>query len=247
MIVSLNADEDPGQPGTTIDPFIQERDLNCAVLDQVGAGLVRSGVVTRWDRNETLAAFIARVNSDGTDLAFAVGHNAGNGDYACSILCPGGDGNGNQLKCAQTVVRYLSATLGVGQAILHKQLGVCCDTTCDGVFAEPLFMDNPTHQSLYHPDVHAYAVKCGEAIAHAICESYNIAYVALQPPTPPPLPPVPEPPPLPPVPEPPPLPTPVPVPVPVPVPGPQPVGPFQLLEEEIVNLLELIGKMLRGA
>lgn len=184
MIICINPDEDPGQPGSTVDPFIQERDLNVIVCNALSRALQRCGQTVYWDEHMTFEQLIGQANALPADLVLAVGHNGGGGSYALTILCPGGEGQGQQSALAAAIAAEVGAYTGQPGKQLSEQLAVLCQTNMDAVFIEPGFMDDPTghFQSLYHSDTNAYAEAVAEAITRGVASVKGFPFVPVAPP-----------------------------------------------------------------
>lgn len=194
MRIAISPDENPGDPGTTADPTITERDLNLKVAGALQAALQRCGQDAWFDPSIGYVERVARANGDGTHLLVACAHNAGGGSGTVFVFCPGGhasqtptwsDGSPNrQDQLAQAIGDQLVAD-GVSPrwSVYDESVYECCSFALDTAYVEFLFMDNPGDQQRYHDP--AYPGRAAEATAKAIASVFGFAYVSPDPPAPP--------------------------------------------------------------
>ncbi len=198
--ICISPDENPGDPGTTVDPWITERALNVQVASALEAALKRCGQDAWFDGGITYEERVARANSDGTHLLVACAHNAGGGSGTRFLVCPGGhesqtptwrDGSPNRQDQLAAAVGAELVAAGVSPGWKEEDEAVyeCCQFWADSLYCELLFMDNVSDQAIYHqPD---YPSRAAEAIAKGIAKVFGFAYVP--PPAPAPTPPTPNP------------------------------------------------------
>jgi len=245
MRISISPDENPGDPGTTVDPQITERALNVQVATALEAALKRCGQDAWFDGGITYEQRVARANSDGTHLLVACAHNAGGGEGTVFLFCPGGhadqtpnwrDGSPNRQDQLAAAIgdELVAAGISGKWTTLDEDVYECCQFAYDTAYVEILFMDSARDREVYHQP--GYPVAAAEAIARGIAKVYGFAYVAPAPAASAPPPP------------PPPAPAPAPAPEPAPAPAPalssldqQVLAHVKAAEAELWRIRELLG------
>jgi len=187
MRIAISPDENPGDPGTTADPTITERDLNVRVAGALQEALQRCGQDAWFDPSITFVDRVQRANSDRTDLLVAVAHNAGGGQGMRALFCPGGhqtdvptwsDGRPNR---QDDLAAAVGAELEAAQLVdwwspEDEAVFECCQFQFDTGYLELEFMDSPHDQAIYRQP--GYPAAAAEAVTRAVAHVYGFTYVA---------------------------------------------------------------------
>lgn len=187
MRIAISPDENPGDPGTTADPTITERDLNVKVATALEAALKRCGQDAWFDPGITYVDRVQRANSDRTDLLIACAHNAGGGQGMRALVCPGGrqsetptwsDGRRNRQDDLAGAVAGELKTAGLIEqwSEVDENVFECCQFQFDSGYFELEFMDSAHDQAIYRQP--GYPAAAAEAIARGAAHVYGFTYVA---------------------------------------------------------------------
>jgi len=187
MRIAISPDENPGDPGTTADPAITERDLNVKVATALEAALQRCGQDAWFDHSITFEERVNKANADGTRALVACAHNAGGGEGTVFVFCDGGheaqtprwsDGSANQQdRLAQRIgVHLVGDGVSPRWTTFDENVFESCDFQFDTAYIEYLFMDNAGDQArLASPD---YPQRAAEATVKGLADVFGFAYVA---------------------------------------------------------------------